>query len=200
MKNINDAQGQIFPEEYLIVKNSIQKRKKEFIAGRTLAKLALESYGIENYPLLSGKNREPLWPDGIIGSISHTNTFACTVVTKNTTFSSVGIDIETLEHIHKNELELILTKFELDWISTIRSELQNIIHKIIFSVKESFYKCAFPIINRYIDFKQVDVIVKHEENIIEINNLSQIPEIKLQHIKCNYFIFNDHVLTYVTYK
>ncbi|MCV6604473.1 MAG: hypothetical protein OIF34_04145, partial [Porticoccaceae bacterium] len=54
------------------VSKAVPKRQAEFLAGRHCAALALKSLGFENTEVQSGENRIPHWPQGAVGSISHT--------------------------------------------------------------------------------------------------------------------------------
>lgn len=47
-------------------------RQAAFMAGRRLARLAMERLAIEPMPVPTGNAGEPLWPVRLAGSISHT--------------------------------------------------------------------------------------------------------------------------------
>lgn len=62
---------------------AVIKQKSEFLAGRYVAIKALSILGFNISDVPIGKYREPIWPHGVIGSISHTDTSAfCTVAFK----------------------------------------------------------------------------------------------------------------------
>src|SRR4051812_26708965 len=71
-----------------------QKRIRDFAAGRDCAHRALEELGIAGFSILSGSTREPLWPQSIVGSITHTEGYAAAVVARAQQVRSVGIDCE----------------------------------------------------------------------------------------------------------
>ncbi|HAU5636211.1 enterobactin synthase subunit EntD [Citrobacter amalonaticus] len=68
-----------------------RKRKAEHLAGRIAAVHALREWGHKNVPGI-GEQRQPLWPHGLFGSISHGATSALAVVSRQ----PVGVDIETI--------------------------------------------------------------------------------------------------------
>lgn len=68
-----------------------RKRKAEHLAGRIAAVHALREWGHKNVPGI-GEQRQPLWPHGLFGSISHGATTALAVVS----CQPVGVDIETI--------------------------------------------------------------------------------------------------------
>ena len=51
---------------------AVSKRKAEYLAGRVCAKHVLATLSIDNFELHSGTDRAPIWPENIIGSITHT--------------------------------------------------------------------------------------------------------------------------------
>lgn len=199
LNKIAHVQGNIHPEEYAIIKTSVDKRQKEFIAGRLLVKRSLKVFGIENFALLSGDNREPIWPDNIIGSISHSNKYICTAVSEISSYKGIGVDLEPIGEVRKNMLHHILTENEQNWLKGLEQDNLKKLYTIIFSAKESIYKCIFPIVRKFIDFHQVDTFIDQQNNTIEIININGISGINLKFIRAHYLTFNDHVLTYVTY-
>ncbi|MBU5601785.1 MULTISPECIES: enterobactin synthase subunit EntD [Citrobacter] len=71
--------------------SSGRKRKAEHLAGRIAAVHALREYGIKTVPGI-GAQRQPLWPQKLFGSISHSASTALAVVSTH----SVGLDIEAV--------------------------------------------------------------------------------------------------------
>jgi len=59
----------------------IDTRRKHFYLGRTAAHNAISSLlGQDKTPILKGKRGEPIWPEGIIGAITHTGKIAIAAV------------------------------------------------------------------------------------------------------------------------
>ena len=50
---------------------AVDKRQREFATGRRLAHGLLTELGVGGGPLLPGRDRAPIWPDGVVGTISH---------------------------------------------------------------------------------------------------------------------------------
>lgn len=63
------------PEEEPLIAKSVAKRRNEFITVRYCARQALSVLGIPEVPILKGDKGQPLWPDGIVGSMTHTEGF-----------------------------------------------------------------------------------------------------------------------------
>jgi len=139
-------------EEAYLSKNASPERRVEYYLGRAAANQALKSLNIENPgPVLKGEYGEPLWPDGIVGSISHTGRFAIAAVAFRENYRGIGIDCENLRR--KFSLK-ILTRIahpeEADWVMKRQSNLRAL---MLFSAKECIFKTFFPENKHYIGFK-----------------------------------------------
>jgi len=128
----------------------VPKRLTEFTHGRHCARLALRQLGSAAAPIAKGPNREPVWPPGIVGSITHTGGWAAAAVGYSKLFSGVGIDIERDGPLDEATRKLILRPNEQ---LTIASEDS----RLVFSIKEAIYKCIFPTAGRYVDFAEIEV-------------------------------------------
>ena len=142
-----------YPEELVLVSKAIEKRKKEFYAGRNCAREALRQLGVIDFPILS-HNRAPIWPQNITGSISHTKGCCGAAVTEKRNFRSIGIDIEKSDPLEGNIIDHILTKKEKNHYS---SQSLGQIAKLIFSIKESFYKAHHPLGQQFLSFEDAFV-------------------------------------------
>ncbi len=149
--------GEIYPEEQDCVPNVATKRYREFTAGRLCAREVLKKSGIDNFPLLVGNNREPLWPPGIVGSISHCRDNCIVVASRDKRIAGLGVDIENIAPLEEEITSLVCRQKEKQWITHVSEPGHPDWAKIIFSAKESVYKCLFPIKNIYLDFKEVQI-------------------------------------------
>src|SRR5688500_10573337 len=62
----------LFPEEEKAVAGALERRRREFALGRMHARRALGSLGYPDVCIGVRHDRAPLWPAGIVGSITHT--------------------------------------------------------------------------------------------------------------------------------
>ena len=74
--------------------SSVAKRRETFRMGRSAAHRALQVLDADTQPILAGPLRDPRWPDGIVGSISHTDDVGLALVAPADETDGVGIDIE----------------------------------------------------------------------------------------------------------
>ena len=67
----------ISEREAASIVDAVPKRRREFATARALAREGLERFfGLHDFNLLNDKDRAPIWPQGIAGSLSHSSTRA----------------------------------------------------------------------------------------------------------------------------
>lgn len=136
------------------------KRRREYLAGRLCARKALEFAGrFDLPPPSSHADRSPNWPDGIIGSISHTDHIAAASIASSCHYRSLGIDIEPIMGRETCNMisEDVLVAGE-DYINRPKS-LHPIREEeyttLIFSAKESIYKSLYRDVGKFFGFEAV---------------------------------------------
>ncbi|MGO1473333.1 MAG: 4'-phosphopantetheinyl transferase family protein [Psychrobacter sp.] len=127
-----------------------KKRQLEFFAGRLSAKLALEPFGLDDAQILKGANGEPLWPQGIGGSISHTGTKqSCTALSYINEVKlqpqGIGVDIETKRDNDYFKHDTLLSHVFLNRQERARllAREKQYHYLIVFSAKESIIKAIY---------------------------------------------------------
>jgi 4'-phosphopantetheinyl transferase EntD len=78
------------------IARSVVKRQAEFFYGRLAARLALAGQDMNHVNLPVGRSREPVWPAGWTGSISHTTGIAGAIVapTGSSRCKGIGLDLD----------------------------------------------------------------------------------------------------------
>jgi len=140
-------------EQYIA--NAVLKRKMEFRKGRQCARQALRFFGVAPCPIPAGNSREPVWPMGYVGSITHCNGFCAAAVAENTKHIAIGIDIEEKKPLSFDITGQILTESEKTSFNL--DDPVDYLALLVFSAKESIFKCLYPLTNRYMDFLDVSV-------------------------------------------
>lgn len=167
MVSAEDAKNYVLrPQEANLLPVRVRlKRKREFTLGRSAAHRALKGLGFENPPpVLQGPGREPLWPEGIVGSITHSGDFAAVVVTRCEFASGVGIDLQDLRQRMRYDIsKRVCNEDELGWVNQI-PEKKNTRLLLLFSAKESVYKALYPVCKRRIGFHDVNIEWNVDEN------------------------------------
>lgn len=132
-------------------------RQLDFRLGRYCAQTALR-FKAPSEPssfVGVGPAREPLWPPGWVGSITHTQGMVAAVVALSAERSALGIDIEPLmDETRAARIESrVLTLSEM--LLPARSRQERV--TAVFSAKESIYKCLRPLVGKYFGFHAVAI-------------------------------------------
>jgi 4'-phosphopantetheinyl transferase EntD len=150
--------GWLFPEEEAIVGRAVERRRREFATARHLAREALAKLGVPGQPLLSGPNREPLWPPGIVGSITHCEGYRAAVVARQQEVASLGIDAEPHAPLPDGVLAAIALPAEQRRIAGLAAaDPARCWDRLLFCAKESVYKAWFPLARRWLGFEGADI-------------------------------------------
>ena len=158
--------------EKKIVKNAIPKRVYEFSAGRMCARKSLSFFGVENFPILQGKLGEPLWPENITGSISHHSGMAF-AVSMPLNQGYIGIDIVDLA---ENLPDPSAVFSDIESTAEFGENLKNR-ELLLFSLKESVIKILSPLLQEYVEFKDIEIIF--DNNVGKVNFRTEYMNIKL---------------------
>lgn len=155
-----------------LIKNAVVKRKSEFIAGRYCAHQSLRAWGVSDSFIGIGEGRCPVWPTGIVGSISHCHAYAMAVTAKADNLFALGLDVEdpVSEETRNNIQKVVVNQNEMFLLA--QSERPDIAFTLIFSMKESFFKAAYPHVKFYFDFPAISLTrIDWEEGsvLFEIN-------------------------------
>jgi 4'-phosphopantetheinyl transferase EntD len=145
------------PEEAQHLGAAVQKRAQEFAAGRMCARRLLAEFGIDDFPIEVADDRRPLWPDPVVGSITHTAGFCAAVVAPKDVLIGVGIDSEIAGSVKHELWRGICTESETAWLQSLPESEQTAAATLIFSAKEAFYKCQYPLTREYLGFHDVTV-------------------------------------------
>ena len=149
--------GALYPEEARYLQRAVRKRAEEFAAGRLCARLLLREFGIQNFPIEVGAHRQPLWPDSLVASITHTTGFCAAVAAPKNCLRSVGIDTEIAGSVKTELWRGICTPSETAWLRTLPKPEQLAAATLMFSAKEAFYKSQFPLTHERLGFHDVSV-------------------------------------------
>lgn len=149
----------LLPAEADCVARAVPKRIREFAAGRQCARRALAEFGVAGFALRMAQDRQPLWPDGIIGSITHTAGLCMAAVAERPRFLGLGLDCEVAGAPSEDLWPTICRASELAWIHSLPLTDRSAAVTLIFSAKEAFYKCQYPVVGEWLDFHDLQIEV-----------------------------------------
>ncbi|HET7864794.1 MAG TPA: 4'-phosphopantetheinyl transferase superfamily protein [Burkholderiaceae bacterium] len=152
-------EGGLLPEEAAFIGRAVPKRQREFTAGRNCARLAMQQLGIAPVPPVKvGAQREPLFPPGLSGTITHTHEYCAAAVLRQGEVRSIGIDAEVNGPLGDDIARLVLLPAEQAMAQTLAVP-GLCVGKLVFSIKEAFYKAYFQVAGQYLDFLDACVSV-----------------------------------------
>jgi len=155
-----------------------EKRIQDFAAGRACAHRALRELGISDFTLLAGKQREPIWPAAIVGSITHTSSYAAAAVARQCDLRSVGLDCEVVDAVDEELWSQICTPVEIERLAQLPPPERGRQAALIFAAKEAFYKCQFPLTGAWVGFE--DVVIEPQNWPVSAGSLRIIPQKSLR--------------------
>jgi 4'-phosphopantetheinyl transferase EntD len=161
VETFEDVPGQqSFPGEEALVANAVETRRREFITARRCARDALAKLGYAPAPIGAGPKREPLWPAGVVGSITHTTGFRAAAVAPHSVLASIGIDTERNDQLPDGVEESITVAGEPEMLASL-SRTFPALHwdRLLFSAKESVYKAWYPLTGRWLGFEEARLAI-----------------------------------------
>ena len=166
----------LLPEEKELIKGAAKKRKEDFATGRLCARKALSYYNVLIVPILNDESRKPIWPEGYVGSISHCPGLYGAAVAEQARCRSLGFDMESLRRKVEEDYitSIILHPEEQEELWDLPEGAAGLRTRIIFSVKESFFKCIFPLVEKYIGFKSVKCLVNDDTGRVTVRIMKDI--------------------------
>ncbi|HUQ55877.1 4'-phosphopantetheinyl transferase family protein [Lentzea sp.] len=154
----DEQPADLFPEEEALIVNAVPKRRFEFSSVRACARDAMRRLGVEPVAILPGPKREPLWPEGVVGSLTHCAGYRAAALALSTDFRTIGIDAEPHAPAPEGVLGAIALPSEIDRMPGLAAEDPKICwDRLLFSAKESTYKAWFPVTRRWLGFEDADI-------------------------------------------
>lgn len=143
-----------FPGEEGLIAKAVEGRRREFITARRCARAALRAFGHPDTPIHSGPKREPRWPTGMTGSITHCVGYRAAAVARTADIHLLGIDAEPNSPLPEGVARSIAGPDELDLLDRL-ADTHPGTHwgRLLFSAKESVYKAWFPVTRRWLGFE-----------------------------------------------
>jgi len=128
-------------------------RESEFLAGRACAQAALHPLGVDatvgRHP-----DRSPIWPQGTVGSISHCQHLAVAAAASQASLLGLGVDVEEAADLAAELRTILFTAKELAMLTGSNDDR---LAGILFSLKESAFKCWYPTSRTFLDYTDVEV-------------------------------------------
>jgi 4'-phosphopantetheinyl transferase EntD len=158
---VKAAESTLYPEERAHVALAVARRRAEFAVVRGCAREALGLIGHPPTPILPGPNREPLWPEGVLGSMTHCDGYCAAAVAPADQVPVLGIDAEEHAPLPEGVLEVIVLETERARLEQLSASDPSVYwDRVLFSAKESVYKAWFPLMRSWLGFAEADIVLR----------------------------------------
>ena len=143
-------------EEQALGPHAVEGRRAMFALGRAAAREALGALGaVDAVAIPRGSSGEPVWPEGIVGSISHSREVAVAVVARRGDYVGLGVDIEDLGRGPSPRVaRLVCRPSEMEWVDP-EAGTQRL--ALLFSAKEAVFKALYPIEGVWLGFADAEL-------------------------------------------
>jgi 4'-phosphopantetheinyl transferase EntD len=182
----------LMPGEEAVIARAVDKRRLEYITTRHLARGALARLGFPPVAIGTGGNREPLWPAGVVGSMTHCRGYRAAAVALaggsggsegdgnagnagsgriagsvgSEAVTGIGIDAEPHGPLPEGVYDTIARPDEMPVMAALATERPDVRwDRLMFSAKESVYKAWFPVARRWLGFGEAAVEFVPEEGM-----------------------------------
>lgn len=146
----DDAPAPLFAAEAAHVVRAVDARRREFATVRACARRALASLGVPAAPILPDPSGAPIWPEGVVGSMTHCAGYRAAAVARASEIRALGIDAEPHEPLPDDVLDLIASPDERARLGDLTADVHG--DRLLFSAKEAAFKAWFPLSRARLDF------------------------------------------------
>ena len=148
------APGIVLPDR---IARAAPRRRAEWLAGRRCASEALRLLTGQGACLGMASDRSPLWPDGIVGSISHSGDVAIAIAARAGSCRGIGIGID-IERLMDGQGASEVASEALTLLERRRLGNDPFSVTLAFSAKESLFKALHPLLRRPMSFQLSELV------------------------------------------
>lgn len=128
--------------EAVLVAKAGDKRRRDFTLGRHCAHVALERLGVPAAMIGMDGRGAPLWPEGTLGSITHTGGHAASIVARRRDFAALGLDAEQADGVTPRLFPRLFGAAERAFLAGLSEAEAGQAAAVMFSAKEAYYKAC----------------------------------------------------------
>lgn len=173
-------------------------REQELIVGRYCAGIALRKFDIIGCEVGQNFDGSPVWPSGMIGSITHSKGWVLAVVARSEDFQSIGIDLEKMNRLKVTSIQRIVHDLEVESVGDDSRRAT-----ILFALKEAFYKTQSPIFKGQLNFRDLALSVDFENNsasLIWVSSKVAIDKSLYKKWKFAFTLVEDYVFVFCLFE
>ncbi len=142
----------LLPQEHHSFASSVVKVRRASGAARIVARQLLAQLGYAQCVVPKAPSGAPIWPAGVVGSLTHDSQVAIAAVGRCGDVAALGIDVEPAESLPSDLLDLVATAQEQLEIA------DDPYHgRLLFAAKEAVYKAVYPLDQTFLDHHDVQI-------------------------------------------
>ncbi len=178
-----EREVELFPSEREALGQAVEKRRREFVTARACAREALTRLGRPPQPIPTGSKGEPVWPAGVVGSITHCAGYRACAVAAASDLITIGVDAELAEPLPEGLIGDIALPEERRRLERLAGERPGVSwDRLLFSIKESIYKAWFPLTRSWLGFEDASVSIDRERGTFAAQLLVPGPRLNGRHL------------------
>jgi len=152
-----DDLAQLTAAEAAAMERAVSKRRREYTAGRVLARRAAGRMGLGSVEILAGPDRAPRWPPGVVGSITHTRGHVAVALARSDRRRGLGLDVEQAAALKPRLWDAICAPEDVEMLGGYPPALRGELAKVVFSAKEAAYKAQYAVTQQYLGFAAMHI-------------------------------------------
>jgi 4'-phosphopantetheinyl transferase EntD len=150
--------AQLHPDEDAALRKAVAKRRIEAGTVRWCARQALAKLGQPAGPILPGLRGAPVWPAGIVGSMTHCAGYRAAALAHSRDVATIGIDAEPHSPLPDGVCDMVASQAERHALAELAAAAPEVCwDKLLFTAKEATYKAWFPLTQRWLGFQDASI-------------------------------------------
>lgn len=173
---------------------TLNKRGPHFLAARLAAHAALEGLGCSACAIGRGEGGEPLFPAGVVGSLSHTHGLAVAAVADAGRAFGLGVDVEKRARtLSPGTQRTLCHPEELSWIDDGRGLPAAPLLALV-STKEVVFKTYFPLTRVRLGYHDAIVTPRGGHLLARVVRALPLPEGALAELPVRWAKVGEHLV------
>ena len=163
------ALASMYPVEVEQIGRAVESRRIEFAATRACAREAMSRLGVPAGPITRGGRGMPVWPAGVVGTLTHTGGLRAAALAPSGRVRSLGMDVEPHGPLGDGVLEAVALPEEAAWVRAAAGGMPSV-HwgKLLFTAKEATYKAWYPLTRRWLGFADAHITLVPDRDDDEV--------------------------------
>lgn len=145
----------LLADEERAVVDAVPARRAEYAAVRGCARQALARLGVAAVAVPTAANGAPVWPAGVVGSMTHCGAYRAAAVGSAHTWAGIGVDAEPRAPLPPEVAALVLSPAEREPLTGL--DPAWCADRVLLCAKGSVYEVWSPLVGTSLGFDDVHV-------------------------------------------